>query len=120
MNEAELRELCTLWQKRLRLQDWNVRLEVVEARVLNGAFANCRTALSEKSALIRFTDADDTSSADTEIFGGRDMEEDLVHELIHLHAEPFSPDDRDSTEYEAIEQAVGVLANCIVRMSRED
>lgn len=96
-----------------------MRIEIVSARVLDG-FANCRTVLSEKSALIRFVDADDTTSADTEIFGGRDMEEDLVHELLHLHTEPFSPDDRDSTEYEAIEQAVSVLANCIARLVRED
>jgi hypothetical protein len=119
VTEAELKELCALWQKRLRLQDWNVRLEVVEARELAG-FANCRSSLREKTALIRIVDVADSTSSDTEIFGGRNVEEDLVHELIHLHVEPFSPDDRDSTEWEAIEQAVGVLANCIVRLSRED
>lgn len=119
MTEAELKELCALWQKRLRLQDWNVRLEVVGAIELGGGFANCRTALREKTALIRIVDAADSTSSDTEIFGGRDLEEDLVHELIHLACEPFSPDDRDSTEWESIEQAVGVLANCIVRLSRE-
>jgi hypothetical protein len=120
VNEAELRELCALWQKRLRLQDWNVSLEIVNARDLDGGFANCRTVLREKAALIRVTDPADSTSADTEIFGGRDVEEDLVHELLHLSCEPFSPEDRDSTEYEAIEQMVGVLANCIVRIVREN
>lgn len=120
MNEAELKELCVLWQKRLRLQDWNVRLEVVSARDLDGGFANCRMVLREKSALIRIVDPADSTSADTEVVGERDVEEDVIHELLHLHAEPFSPDDHDSTDYEAIEQAVGVLANSIVRIARED
>lgn len=120
MTEARLRELCALWQKRLRLQDWNVRLEVVSAKDLDGGFANCRTVLREKAALIRVTDPADSTSADTEVVGGRDVEEDIVHELLHVACEPFSPDDRNSTEYEAIEQAVGVLANCIVRLTRSE
>lgn len=120
MTEAELKKLCALWQKRLRLQDWNVRLVVKTAEDIEENFANIRAELSQKSAVLFVRADDDTSSLDTQMSGARDIEEDIAHELLHLHCEPFVPENQESPEYEAIEQAVGVLANCIVRLGRED
>lgn len=119
MNEAELKELCALWQKRLRLQDWNVRLVVKDAEDMEDEFARVRPQLSTKCAVMHIRKMDDINSVDVQLSGERDIEEDVVHELLHLTCDPFTPEDRESHEYEVIEQAVGVLANCIVRLSRE-
>jgi hypothetical protein len=120
MTESEMRELCTLWQKRLRLQDWNVRLQVKSMEDVEGGFARARIWQSEKSALVQIVDPADTNSLDVQVSGGRDLEEDIVHELLHLPCDAFVPEDQDTPEYEAIEQMIGVLANCIVRLSREE
>lgn len=119
MSEKEMRKLCALWQRRLRLQDWNVRLLIKSADDIDGSFARIRPQLDAKCAILNVCEPGDHSSLDLQMIGERDVEEDIVHELLHLHCEPFSPEDHDSLEYQAIEQAVGVLANCIVRLSRE-
>lgn len=118
MTEAELKELCALWQKRLRLQDWNVRLVVKDAEDIEDAFAQIRPQLDSKKAVMHVRRPGDVSTLDMQL--GYDVEEYVVHELLHLHAEAFVPEDHDSHEYQAIEQAVGVLADCIVRLSREN
>ena len=115
-----MRKLCALWQRRLRLQDWQVRLLIKSAEDVDGGFARCKIGQSEKRAVISIVEPGDPSSLDLQLIGERDIEEDIVHELLHLYMDAFSPEDQDSSEYEAIEQAVGVLANCIVRLSRED
>lgn len=118
MNETELKELCALWQKRLRLQDWNVLLVVKDAEDMEDAFARIRPQLDSKKAVMHVRRPGDASTLDMQL--GYDIEEYIAHELLHLHAEPFCPEDNDSHEYQAIEQMVGILADCIVRLSREN
>lgn len=50
MTEAELKDLCALWQKRLRLQDWNVSLAVKSAEDMGERFAAIRPDLPSKTA----------------------------------------------------------------------
>lgn len=118
MSEAELKELCALWQKRLRLQDWNVSLAVKSAEDMEDGFAAIRPQLESKKAVMHVRQPGDVSSLDTQL--GYDIEEYIAHELLHLHMEEFTPEDHDSHEYQAIEQAVGILADCMIRLSREN
>lgn len=108
-----------MWQRRLRLQDWNVRLVVKAAEDMDDTFAKILPQLDSKKAVMHVCNPSDASSADTRLSGVYDIEEYIVHELLHLYTEPLEPEDSDSAESRVIEQAVGVLANCIVRLSRE-
>lgn len=115
-NDDELRAACEEWQKRLRLQDWVVKCRIARNKEgLEKVQGNCTWVLTKKMATILVLDPldypDDTMHP-------QDMEQTLVHELLHLHFCPF--DDESNTPKEiAIEQAVDCIAFALVNTHRE-
>lgn len=92
----------------MRLQDWQVQAELVPYGMID-AVANANVCLTRKSCFIRL--AKDSSHD----YIPQNDEHSLVHELLHIHFEPFHPE-RDTLMYELWEMAVDQLAVAFVSL----
>ena len=116
MTIEQLRDRCAYWQKVLRLQDWDIQLSLVRQWDVPDAFGTCDANLIKKIARIKILDpVDDGDPHDYEEY---DAEKTLVHELLHVHFEPFAKKD-DSPEETAQHQVVHVLAYALVGLDRQ-
>jgi hypothetical protein len=114
LTQEELESRCTYWQKVLRLQDWDVHVRIARQCDFNNeeAIGECRATLTKKTALIYVLDPVDFHPASE---WPQDMEEILVHELLHLHFDPFWSWKHRTTQ----EQAIQCIATGLVRVHRE-
>ena len=114
-NPAHLESDLAFWKKELRLSDWDIKLEVVRSHVFEHDYVgDCGVSLSNKTAHIRLMDPIDV--AGTEWFP-LDQEEVLVHELLHIHMEPFFPKDGNALNFTG-EQAIEAIAKALVSVRR--
>ncbi|MDE2104520.1 MAG: hypothetical protein KGL39_45210 [Patescibacteria group bacterium] len=96
MTQPQLERTCRIWQKRLRLVDWDVTAVLVPAEQME--------------------DFGETIPDETELRAGmkiRDCEEaeaTVIHELLHLRLLPFDAEDQDQKE-----TAINLLADCFMR-----
>jgi hypothetical protein len=114
--QAFLNQKLWLWQKRLRLQDWNVSIKLARTAELRPkTLGNINWDRRDKSAVISVMDPDDYK------FNGNamldDMEMTIVHELVHLHLSGLPRND-DTKKVE--EQAVNLLAEALIKLDRKD
>lgn len=87
LTQEQLEQKLRYWQKRLRLQDWIIEVRLVRERELDGDYAaQVNWVLPKKMASVHILDQIDYPP---ELMGERDMENDLVHELLHLHLAPI-------------------------------
>jgi hypothetical protein len=104
-----LSDLLAYWQRQLRIQDWDITLDVVPARVISAA-AGCSTNCpGRRNAHIRLADPatlDPDAGSDY-----TDQEVTLVHELLHV-ALAAIPD------HGPIEPAIDSLARALVHLNR--
>jgi hypothetical protein len=107
LTEEELKDLCRKYQKILRLQDW--KINVVVGRTSQET-AYVRYNLNQKTAEIFIT------STECQATGLRDMELDLVHEMVHLHLAPFVP--HNLWNHHNVEFAVSALTEAVVGLNR--
>ncbi|HEY3269440.1 MAG TPA: hypothetical protein VGM37_21205 [Armatimonadota bacterium] len=111
----EVRELCALWQKRLRLQDWLVAVRIVPHwNMERDSEGRCDATLSRKMAIIDILEPGHLYE------GGlwpNDMERTLVHELLHLHFSPFEAEIGTPADA-AQEQAIDLIAGALVDLAR--
>lgn len=114
MTDTTLRILCAEWQKRLRLQDWNVQVYLCP-----GADTSGRTRISAQMKEARvFICSEDTWHADW--LGAPNQEVVLVHELLHLHSRSFdSKVPADSVEWDALETMIELTANALVEAKHQ-
>lgn len=116
MTEQELQELCRLWQKRLRLQDWDVTVKVARQRDMDtDSLAECGHQIRKRTAEITLLDPIDYPPGEPQ---PQDHEVDLVHELLHLHFAPFRAED-GSPEQIAQEQAIHAISKALVQLARK-
>lgn len=116
----ELQDALALWQKRLRLQDWNVVAEFKCASWMGDHDANILVTVPKKCAHMGILDPRHIEGARAGSVWPMDQEKDLVHELVHLHIEPFAPDQESNpTKYELFEQSVDILARALVAGYRQ-
>jgi hypothetical protein len=115
LTERQLQRLCAQWQKRLRVQDWDVRVRVKRRHQmeLESKRAGCNYSLKLKEALIEIQSPLDYQPS----VWPNDMEQSLVHELLHLHFALFSADD-ETPEGVAQEQAIDLIASALVSLAR--
>lgn len=106
--DAILRE----WQPALRLQHWTITIQYTRRL---GASAQVRYFVNSLKAKIEVIDPIDY---DADFCNEpQDVERSVVHELIHLHFAPLSPDN-DSPGHLHEEQAVEALSRAIVGVKR--
>jgi hypothetical protein len=116
MTIEELRDRCVYWQKRLRLQDWDVRLSLVRQWEVPNDFGTCDPCVSKKIATLKILDRiDEGDPSDIEAY---DAEKTLVHELLHMHFAAFAATD-DTPEETAQHQVIHALSHALVTLERE-
>ena len=111
----ELESLCKVWQQRMSLSDWDVRIEVVRKdRMPENRSGQCSFVLAKKAAVIYLLHPED---ADSSWVCEYDIEQTLVHELVHLHLAPWSRyfDEEDSEAELFLEQTVHALSTSLYK-----
>jgi hypothetical protein len=103
-----------LWQKRLRLQDWSLKVRLARSNDLRPkTLGNVNWDRREKSATISVLDPTDYKLAGDAMRD--DMEMTIVHELVHLHLSGLP---RNEATKSAEEQAVVMLTDALVKLDR--
>ncbi len=117
MTDQELQRLCELWQRRLRLQDWTVKVQIARKRDLDltDSEGQIQWVLSRREALIKLMDPIDYSPT---AMTPQDLEVSLVHELLHLYFAPFDAED-GTLQQTCPEQAIDALSNALVKLARK-
>lgn len=103
MTQPQVLRLCALWQRRLRLSDWSVQVEIVPADVPEYR----HLAPTEfGSTQIDYAEV----AADVLVRDGPLAEATLIHELLHLRLLPFDYEDQEPKEI-----SINLLADCFLR-----
>lgn len=113
----QLKQKCSEWQKILRLQDWDVRVSVERASDMKLKHVNgeCEWVLQTKQAHIRILDPIDYPQ---DTGWPQDMEQVLIHELLHLHFAPFDAFENNTHEHTSMEQAIDMIAGALLSLKR--
>lgn len=113
MTEATLIEICRKWQRRLRLQDWDIKIIFVrQFEMRPDVLGCCEPVIEKKVALIKIVDPIDYP---TDCRWGLDVENTIIHELLHCHFEPVS---KDGGVF--VEQAIESITSGLLSAERED
>jgi len=118
LNQEELDRLLAEWQKRLRLQDWDVKAKIVRARDLDSFDRSAQVSwtFNSRTALIKIMDPIDYPH---NCEWPNDLEESLVHELLHLHFAGISDSLHDNDWRDGvIEQALTSIDLALVEAKR--
>jgi hypothetical protein len=122
-NEKQLRAFTKKWvpwwRDRLGLRDWHIDVETCGSSDLEDAYADCTPEFPKRTARIRFL----APSARDEIWEKHDIEETIVHEMLHII---FGTAGVGLGEYESqkmspavlVEQQINALAHALVTLKR--
>lgn len=114
-NQEEAEAVLVKWQKMLRLQDWDVKIDVRRGRDFNTDSQAEVTWLEEKKmAIIHLLDPIDYDNK----YFPHDHEVSIVHELLHLHMVRFAAES-GTPEDIAQEQAINALSLALVGLRRK-
>lgn len=115
-DEGELKASLDEWVQILHLEAWEIHTFIRRRRDIPDKQAEGYTSYSFERRmadilLLDPMDYDDASFA-------QDMEQTLVHELMHLVLEVLTPENKESLEYVMLEQIVDSLATTLVKLKR--
>lgn len=119
LTDEQLQERLKYWKEKLRLQDWIIEVKLSRGRdMMEGTNACVNWVLYKKMALIKILDPIDYPG---ELMGERDMENDLVHELLHLHFAPINDHFGENGEvYNTFEeQAIESITSGLISAERK-
>jgi hypothetical protein len=103
-----------IWQKRLKLAHWNIRLKMVRTSELKPkTLGNIHWDTKSKTATIRILDVCDYKLPYPEML--KDMEFTVVHELIHLQLSSLP---RSEASRSAEERAVNHITDALILLDR--
>lgn len=106
------------WVDRLRLNDWDISVNIVSKEALPPNRSGlCNSVLAKKIARISILDPSD---ADPTWLKPYDFELTFVHELCHLHLAPWAMmyDEEDAASEILLEQAVHVFSTALIEADR--
>jgi len=117
VTEQEAQVFCEAWQDILSLRDWHIKVTIKRERdmPLQNKSGSINWVLERKEALMTLVDPIDYPS---DCMTPYDMEETIVHELLHLHIAPFDNTKDDSLEAIALEQCIHALEKAFIRIKR--
>jgi hypothetical protein len=119
--EKYLRKRLPLWQKRLKLQDWTISLELSHPGDLRrGSLGNVHWDAEKKTAIIRVLDASDYQMSFSATL--KDMEFTIVHELTHVELSSLTRNFKSRSEESVSEEerAVNRLSDAMMQLDQED
>ena len=110
-----LEEKLRVWQDRMNLKQWDLRVHLVRADKLEPkTLGNIHWDTDAKVATICVLDPADYNLPDKEMLA--DMEVTVVHELVHLELASLP---RSDASRRTEEHAVNEIANALLRMARQ-
>ena len=115
--DKELRKACRKWQKVMRLQDWDIVCKIQRTKGMNmeNVEGSCTWNVMNKTAVIRILDPVDYPDNEWE----QNMEETLVHELMHLHSAPFDDFKMGTAKNDALEQMIVTLSQALINSKKK-
>ena len=118
MTQEQLQQLCLEWQKRLRLQDWDVEVKFVRHYELDGKGQFGLVSYSRKKthAVISLALENDVDPSEPIEY---DPEVTLVHELLHIHFSKVANPPDGSPEGVALEQVIHALSRALLSLKRQ-
>ena len=110
-DQKEAEQFLQEWQKVLRLQDWDLKIQIVRARDLVGgeSMAEVTYKHTKRMAIINLLDPIDYG----EYLWEQNHEISLVHELLHLHFIGFEAES-GTAEDDAQEMTIDVISKSLV------
>ena len=119
LTERYATERLSIWQKRLRLEDWNISVVVSRATELKPkTLGNIHWDSEKKTASLRVLDPADYKLPFDEML--KDVEFTVVHELIHLELSAvLSPLQRNDANRREEEHAVNHMADALLKLDRD-
>lgn len=112
--EAFVSQKLWVWQKRLKLQDWNINVKVVRGWELKPrTLGNIHWDTEARKATLRVLDLVDYKLGYPEVL--KDLEFTIVHELVHLQLSSLP---RSEASRSAEERAVNVLTEALLTLDR--
>jgi hypothetical protein len=120
-NQEQLKNLCNEWQKVLGLSDWDIKITISRAKEMfdEDTQAGVNWVLRKKTALIKILDPIDYKISGV-TFWEQDMEQSLVHELMHLHIASFDNSKEGSLEDICVDQVCDIVAKGFVKLKRQN
>lgn len=118
-NQAQLALVLSFWQTVLSLRDWHMKANLARQfeMATEARLAEVAWSMAHRQASIRVLDPVDYRH-DLDLMGlPQDMEEDLVHELLHVVLAGWAPP-HDTPEHTAQEQAIIALSKALVNLRR--
>jgi hypothetical protein len=106
-------ELLREWQEEFRIVDWNIKLEIT--RAIAPRHGHVRICEVKTCAYIRLLDP----AVALREMEPLDMEQELVHELLHIQLAAFMQREKKTHKDIVQEQAIHKLSQHLVRMKRE-
>lgn len=114
MKRKRLKALLDYYQPLLGLSDWEIALHYRDYSEMDGRAGLVSWSIPLKQATITIARADTLPGGDFP----SDVEETLVHELIHLHSALFDTFEVGSHEDNALEVMINKLSKAIVALKR--
>lgn len=109
-DQTALEAVCKKWQTRLRLQDWDIKIQFKRAYDLGAdKEGECAFVISQKIAVISILDPMDYNPA---VSWEQNIEQTVVHELLHLHFAFFGA--FEGLQEDTFEQAINCIAGALV------
>lgn len=117
MDEYDLQQKCIYWQKQLHLQDWDItpRIERRHNMDVDNVTGTCTYNLNAKKARIQILDPIDYNEDEF----SKDLEQTLVHELLHLHFSGWTLISENSECPWHAEQGIDAIAQALVNINRD-
>jgi len=119
MNQRKLDKIRREWQKILRLQDWRIKIRFATAEELKeatdaDAIGGCQSLVEAREANLLLLPPEALNPNDER---EQDIENTIVHELLHCHFAAFKSD--DSQVQLAQEQAIEAISEALVNLKRQ-
>ena len=120
MTLEEAQVACAEWQNILRLQDWEIHVRFAHSSSFPSeqeqSMSQAEVHVEERLhyAVVRLIFPEDYSHGDGH---PQDMEQCLVHELLHIHFYSFRLD-ADSPEFNAVERVIETISQSLVGLKR--
>lgn len=114
MNEQELQDALAYWQKALRLQDWHVTVKYDKLASFDtlSTMGAIKHYYPQMGAAIRLVPPDQISS---DGFGCEAPECLIIHELLHLHFQPFM-ESEEGPRKDAQEKAINMISQALYKL----
>ena len=115
VTQEQLEMCCRKWQERLRLQDWKVEIRPVPRWEIEPSQAQVAYCVEKKHARISIGRTDEYDPCES---GIGDVEQHLVHELLHLHFWWLEQGEKGAPRYVLHEHAINLIAEALMEAHR--